>query len=207
MLHALRQGARPFESIDANAGGNGAAMRAHPCGVLADRAKVASVSAMQARLSHPHPGAVAAAQTVALIVHDAIFRTILPTGLPPEITDPTMRDAWIEAHRQVESGSDPLPPHLRDVNMAGWNTVSSAHAIALLYVDDLEKGIAAAAASGRDTDTIASITGAMLGALHGASAIPNRWLRGLQYREEIERVANDLADNSSRGPAGARIGG
>ena len=196
MLRALGQGARPFERIDANAGGNGAAMRAHPCGVFADRVMVASVSAVQAQLSHPHPGAVAAAETVALSVHDAIFHTTLRRELPPEISDPTMRRAWTEAHRHVEAGSDPLPSHLLDVDMAGWNTVSAAHAIALLFANDLEKGVAAAAASGGDTDTIGSITGAMLGALHGISAIPNQWLRGLRYRQEIECVANELADVS-----------
>lgn len=78
--------------------------------------------------------------------------------------------------------------------MAGWNTVAAAHAIAKLYLDDPEAGIGFAAASGRDTDTVASIAGAMLGAVHGRRAFAQRWIDGLHGRELIEqRVASLLA--------------
>ena len=61
-----------------------------------------------------------------------------------------------------------LPGHLRNVAMNAWATVSAAHAIALLYADDPASAIAAAAASGGDTDTIACIVGGIVGA-RGAS--------------------------------------
>jgi ADP-ribosyl-[dinitrogen reductase] hydrolase len=194
MLRAYDGGAQPFERIDADAGGNGAAMRAHPCGAFASRAVVAQIAALQARISHPHPGAVAAAQVVALVVHDGIFAGRLTNELPPEITDPHMIEAWDFAHRQLVRGAS-LPKHLRDVDMAGWNTVAAAHAIAQLYADDIETGIGIAAASGRDTDTVASIVGAMLGAVHGRRALPQRWIAGLAHLEEVQSAADALYAN------------
>jgi ADP-ribosylglycohydrolase len=99
--------------------------------------------------------------------------------------------AWQRAHSGLERG-ERLPRHLRDADMAGWNTVATAHAIAHLYADDLETAIGLAAGSGKDTDTVASMTGAMLGAVHGVTALPARWLRGLQQRTTIESAAEQL---------------
>jgi ADP-ribosylglycohydrolase len=97
IMRVAESGAGPFESLNPNAGGNGAAMRAHPCGAFPDREFVADLAAMQAKLSHPHPGAVAAAQVVALIVHDGLYTGRLTTELPAEITDPDMTQAWERA--------------------------------------------------------------------------------------------------------------
>jgi ADP-ribosylglycohydrolase len=189
MLRVGLAGAGPFESLDPNAGGNGAAMRAHPCGIFSDREAVAEVAALQARFSHPHRAAVASAQVVALVVHEALITGRLAADCPPEVRDSTMRRAWDEMHRGSERGAR-LPSQLVDVDMAGWNTVAAAHAIAALYEGDPEAGIGFAAASGKDTDTVASIVGAMLGAVHGRRALPQRWIDGLQGRDMIEqRVA------------------
>jgi ADP-ribosyl-[dinitrogen reductase] hydrolase len=191
MLRAAQAGAAPFEQISPQAGGNGAAMRAHPCGAFFDRAFVAEFAAMQARLSHPHPAAVAAAQAVALAVHEAMYDGRFPAEIPPEITDPTMLAAWEWAHAGLRR-STKLPAHLLDVDMAGWNTVAAAHAIAYLHVDEPAMAIGLAAASGEDTDTVASIVGGMLGALHGVRCLPERWLDGLEGRDLIERAAAAL---------------
>ncbi len=191
MLRAAESGAGPFERLDRNAGGNGAAMRAHVCGLFPDRAFVAKFAATQARLSHPHPAAVASAQTIALIAHDGFYTGKLTTELPAEITEPVMVAAWKAAHRDLRKG-ERLPAHLRDVDMAGWHTVSAAHAIAVLYTGDIETAIGIAAGSGRDTDTIASMVGAMLGAVHGAAALPKRWIDGLRGHEALEPWAERM---------------
>jgi ADP-ribosyl-[dinitrogen reductase] hydrolase len=185
MLRAAADGAGPFELISNSAGGNGAAMRAHVCGLYADRELVSNLAVMQARLSHGHPGAIAAAQAIALIAHEGFYHGRLVDFLPAEITDPTMIEAWDRAHQSAAYEPGDLPIHLRDVNMAGWNTVSAAHAIAQLYVGDPERAIGLAAGSGRDTDTVASMVGAMLGAVHGWKALPSRWVHRLDGRADL----------------------
>ncbi len=63
--------------------------------------------------------------------------------------------------------------------MSGWVTVATAHAITLIYADEPELAIGAAAASGGDTDTVACIVGALMGARHGVAALTTRWIEGL----------------------------
>src|SRR6202043_1769843 len=104
------------------------AMRAHPCGAFADRAFVAELAEMQARLSHPHPGAVASAQTVALVVHDSMYHGHFAAPVPSEIADQRMPAAWETAHAGGRHETH-RPRHLLDVDMAGWNAVAAAHAI------------------------------------------------------------------------------
>ena len=61
-----------------------------------------------------------------------------------------------------------------------------------------EEALIAAANGGGDTDSIASIVGALCGAATGAAWIPERWLCCLEDRKRLERVAGDLAELSGR---------
>ncbi len=193
-LRGLQRGTAPENNGHPNDGGNGAAMRAHPVGCLRDRDTVLRVAAMQAKVTHGHPAAVAAAQAVAVLVYDGIAGVPASDDLPAGIEDPSFATAWHNAHRDLVRG-ERLPAHLRNVAMSGWETVAAAHAIALLYDGDPERAIAAAAASGGDTDTVACITGAIAGARSGRSALPERWLAGLHApaAEACARAAAMLA--------------
>ncbi len=174
-LRRLHMGADAATNGHPDDGGNGAAMRAHPIGCLSNRDDVLDVASVQARVTH---AAIAAAQTVAACVFDAIDGRAPSDDLPAGIIDATLIAAWNEAHRGLKRGHR-LPVHLRNAAMSGWATVAAAHAIALLYADDPEAAIGAAAASGGDTDTVASIVGAFVGARSGRSALPERWIVGL----------------------------
>ena len=46
---------------------------------------------------------------------------------------------------------------------------------AIRRTSTLPDGLAAAVRAGDDTDTVAAIAGALLGARHGASAVPPEW--------------------------------
>ncbi len=99
-------------------GGNGAAMRAHPVGFLADRNDVLRVAAIQARVTHGHHAAVAAAQAVALLVHDALAGRPPSVDPPAGIGDTTFVTTWRGLHAGIAAGR-PLPPHLQNVAMLG----------------------------------------------------------------------------------------
>jgi ADP-ribosylglycohydrolase len=43
-----------------------------------------------------------------------------------------------------------------------------------------------------DSDSTGAITGNILGALHGTSVIPERWLAPMELRPAIDAVASDL---------------
>jgi poly(ADP-ribose) glycohydrolase ARH3 len=57
-----------------------------------------------------------------------------------------------------------------------------------------EEALITAASGGGDTDSIASIAGALCGASRGFDWIPKRWLRVLEGRERIENAARGLSE-------------
>jgi ADP-ribosylglycohydrolase len=75
-------------------------------------------------------------------------------------------------------------------------TVPAAFALMALADGDLRRGVEFAANLGRDTDTIASMTGALCGAIGGPEAIPDEWVTALGpgALSEAEDLAARLAD-------------
>lgn len=191
-LSRLQRGADPATCGHPEDGGNGAAMRVHPVGFLADRAAVLDVAAMQARVTHGHPAAVAAAAAVAVLVHDALRGAAPSLDVPAGITDAAFARSWRELHADLALSGLRLPGRLRNVAMSGWETVAAAHAIAACFPGDPVAAIGAAAASGGDTDTVATITGAIVGARYGIAALPQAWIDGLAARALVENVLQEV---------------
>lgn len=75
-------------------------------------------------------------------------------------------------------------------------TVPAAFALATLAGGDLRQGVEYAANFGRDTDTIASMTGALCGAIGGPDAIPEAWTTALgpSAVRDAETLAGRLAE-------------
>ena len=61
-------------------------------------------------------------------------------------------------------------------------TVPSALYILAKHGHDFEEALVRAVNDTRDNDTVAAIVGAVVGALHGRKAIPDRWIKGLLGR-------------------------
>jgi ADP-ribosylglycohydrolase len=77
-------------------------------------------------------------------------------------------------------------------------SVPSALYVLMAHAGNFEEAVVAAVNDTQDNDTIASIVGAILGALHGRKAVPGRWLEGITSavvappdtdREVIEKLA------------------
>ena len=62
----------------------------------------------------------------------------------------------------------------------------------MCWAHDPVTAFGVAAASGEDTDTVASITGAIVGARHGLAAFPKQWLDALVARPLVEEVLQRL---------------
>jgi ADP-ribosyl-[dinitrogen reductase] hydrolase len=63
-----------------------------------------------------------------------------------------------------------------------------------------EEGVRRVVALGGDTDTNATVAGALLGAAGGRAGLPSAWLARLAEAEAIEREAEALAELSDAGP-------
>ena len=72
-------------------------------------------------------------------------------------------------------------------------------------VSHLRRGLEAAVRGGNDTDTVAAIAGALLGAQYGESAVPEEWrliLHGWPGKHGEDLIAMALRMHSDYGPAG-----
>ena len=67
-----------------------------------------------------------------------------------------------------------------------------------LAVSPSEEAIVSAVNRGGDTDTVGAIAGAVAGARFGSDSLPERWLSGLNNREELEDLASALDAHPGR---------
>jgi ADP-ribosyl-[dinitrogen reductase] hydrolase len=96
---------------------------------------------------------------------------------------------WIAENAAPHASSAVTRPTL------GFAPASVAFAIhlALSNSGSYRDAVVAAINEGGDADTVAAIAGAISGALHGASAIPENWLKGLANRKQLKARAEALA--------------
>ena len=77
----------------------------------------------------------------------------------------------------------------------GWvaeETLAISLYCALRHQDDFSAGIIAAVNHSGDSDSTGAVTGNILGALLGYSAIPDKWKRDLELSEVILEIADDI---------------
>jgi ADP-ribosylglycohydrolase len=75
--------------------------------------------------------------------------------------------------------------------------------VAALYIafegEGFEASVLEAVNAGGDTDTVACMVGAIVGARTGKKGIPEKFLKGLEGKQEIEKLADGLHSlNSDR---------
>ncbi len=176
--------------MDANpeAAGNGALMRTAPVALTAldDRTEIARLAGSIASLTHAHPDSVAACVLWSLAIQEAIttaepdqvfdWEAAVRNGL--EHVSEDSRQRWDELITEAVTG----PPGLFNPN--GWVVTAFQAALSAIVntpepveqpSDHLRDALIAAVRIGYDTDTVAAIAGALLGARWGTGAIPDEW--------------------------------
>ncbi len=208
----------PWNTSGAEVGrsGNGAAMRASPIGLICfdEPQRLVRESELQGVITHKDPlaraGAVAVAMAVALNLvpgseapsHEAWCARIaqavghIDGAFASEIErlPQLLRFDALAASRIIARvGSAPLGP--RD-----WPGISPfvmpSVLMALFAVmrcdDDFRKCMEIALKAGGDTDTVAAMAGAILGAKVGCMGVPARLRRGVRDSEKISALADQL---------------
>lgn len=78
-----------------------------------------------------------------------------------------------------------------DYTGEGWiaeEALATALLCFLMYHDEPVRALGRAAATGGDSDSIAALAGAFLGARHGLEAFPADWPEQIEYRERLARA-------------------
>ena len=161
--------------IDPNGCGNGALMRVAPVALAnyGDRGAVRLAATRQAAITHPESSAQLCA-TFAAMVHDAVGR------------DPKQAQDYLTKYNK------PIAMRLRrDVVSSGHDVATYEAALwCVITSGSLEQAITTAVNLGDDADTVGSVTGALAGAVWGATEIPSRWLTPLAWGPQICAVAD-----------------
>jgi ADP-ribosylglycohydrolase len=110
--------------------------------------------------------------------------------------DGRFADSWdgIAPDLDYAKPAQDLPYSVINVQPNITELVPTAVGIFLIFRHSLADAIGIAALAGGKTDTVAAIVGALAGAYHGATAIPDRWMNGLADKERLEAVSLGLGD-------------
>jgi ADP-ribosylglycohydrolase len=79
--------------------------------------------------------------------------------------------------------------------LRGWEAheaIAAAVYIITRHPDDTVAGVLEAANTPGDSDSIATLVGALLGARHGIAALPHEWVTGVERSTELISLANTL---------------
>ncbi|MFZ2240697.1 MAG: ADP-ribosylglycohydrolase family protein [Gordonia amarae] len=154
--------------------GNGSLMRTAPVALpyLDDPEAVVEAARSISALTHFDPRAQEACVLWSLAIRRAIVDDVLDLRDGLRYLDDEAVAYWTERIDEAET-SDP-----KRFNPNGW-VVSAFQAAwsAIVHSDGFAATLDTAIRIGHDTDTVAAIAGALIGAKWGASAIPAKWRR------------------------------
>jgi ADP-ribosylglycohydrolase/fructose-1,6-bisphosphatase/inositol monophosphatase family enzyme len=149
---------------------NGSLMRVAPIGVWAagDPARAAATARIDSALTHPHPLCLEACAAFCAAIAAAVAG-----ASREEMVESALRHSTGPAREAIERNA--LPEDFQ--NRLGWVVTALQNAFYRLRSSaDVETSLIQTIACGGDTDTNAAIAGALLGALHGRTAFPSRWI-------------------------------
>jgi poly(ADP-ribose) glycohydrolase ARH3 len=181
--------------------GNGAAMRVTPVALFAcPRLPMAAWLARQtALITHAHPlgveGAVLQACAVTLLLqHPSGARLDVPRFvgmLRGQLHGSAYREKVDLVAELVYAGDDQGACRLGNGVLAEEAVPGALYAF-LRQPDSFANVVTYAIRHGGDTDTIASMAGALAGAYLGEHAIPDPWRENVEAADELRRLADEL---------------
>jgi ADP-ribosylglycohydrolase len=179
--NTVRAGLRGRPNTESQA--NGALMRVSPLGIFGANyplEQVAGWAREDAAITHPHPVCLDANAIYAAAIADAVRTGPSPAELYARIVGRAEEWKVCEPVMRTLVAAAKEPPRDYIGERQGWVLVAFGNALwQLLHAETLEEGIVDTVMRGGDTDTNAAIAGALLGAVYGREAIPERWIESV----------------------------
>lgn len=208
---AMTRSARQRQEQTGRTGSNGSLMRTAPVALahLHDPEALVEAAIKVSALTHADPDALDACALWCLGLRHAVLTGAFDLRSGVKHLQPSRRSVW---HERLDEAERAEP---RTFNPNGWVVAAlqaAWSAITHTPATDLDcshfvAALETAIRIGHDTDTVASIAGAMLGARWGMSAIPAEWRRILHgYPGLTGRDLEHLACLAARGGRPAKYG-
>ncbi|MGY0068035.1 ADP-ribosylglycohydrolase family protein [Streptomyces sp. QTS137] len=187
-----------------------AAARSAPFGLLVgwEPQLVAQLAVECAAQTHGHPTACLAAGAYAVIVHGLARGETLDTAVQRALAllaerpgHQPVSDALQHALGAVRQG---MPTPERVTRLSGAGAAEGLVAVAVycaLVGEDVRHGLCLAVNQDGPSAAAGALTGGLLGALYGETALPPAWLAELEGRPTLLELADDFAMEMTQGPA------
>lgn len=158
-----------------------------------------------AQITHAHPNAKAAAFATVRLLRSALMQGTLSEATVQSVIEAveerfdapdlvnSLKSALVEYKRDDLEWLDDAEMPLTDKGWRSPSTLGMALIATLKWGDNVALAIEKGARISGDSDAVASLTGMFLGAIHGASKLPNAWLSALPGKEDIRKKAHKLA--------------
>lgn len=181
----------------------GSAMRVAPIGLFyADLEEIESNAALSSIPTHNSKGAIAGAVAVAIAVRCALDGMDIPEIIKETSARASNHDTGLGKNIELSFEKKYAKPEEVFAEFGTsylvYETVPCAFYCFSRHFEEPEKAIIEAVNAGGDTDSIACITGALCGALHGIGSFPERWIKGLESKETIEHLAGMIFENQKK---------
>lgn len=193
---SLASGTAWYEAGGERAGGCGSVMRAYPFGLVfsddLDRAEAWSVA--HSKLTHRDPIALAASAAMAVGTARAL-RGDEPLTVLGEMVgvacrySPKTAEMMALALHEAETG---VEPEVTLNRLRGWAAHEAIAAVVYLFArhaDDPRAAILEGANTPGDSDSLATLAGALVGARTGIGALPSDWVRDVERSSELRALA------------------
>lgn len=183
------------------------ASRVYPVGCVPGTSdQIVSIAVDQAKLTHDDGRVLAAAAVLA----DSVSYFVAGNRIESEQEvrayvrrefdiatrlDERFAESWDDVAPDLDyiNPATDLPYSLVNIGDNVDELVPTAVGIFLIFRHNLEDAICSAAVAGGDTDTLATMVGALAGAYHGFKAIPERWMDKVSGKDRLEKAAAALS--------------
>ena len=205
-LAALRAMKSLGEPARNDSKGCGGVMRVAPVGLFAWRLRQQEtpqdafrLGTELAALTHGHPTGTLTGGVLAVLILALTDGASLPDALVVSkaiLRSEPGHEETLRAIELAETLATSGQPHEAAISQLGQGWIAEdALAISIycaLVARNFKHGVILAVNHDGDSDSTGSITGNLLGAMHGVRAIPAEWLEPLELREVIMSLAEDL---------------
>lgn len=169
--------------------GNGGLMRTSVVGLFPKAVKTCAENIC--KLTHYDPRCVGSCVIASELIHTLVYGKPRPRRFEM-INIAEEYDERIEEYID-RSETDDIND-LMDDDAMGYTLVTLSVALwAYWYAKSFEDGLLKVVNAGGDADTNAAVACAILGAKYGFSSIPQEYVGGLIYKEQLDEVVEELA--------------
>jgi ADP-ribosylglycohydrolase len=205
---AAFKAAKLFHEINGASAGIGALMRTSPIALAFLHSEIEMLNAAErfCRLTHYELDAVEACQIWTVAIRHAVLTGEIRIHRGISLLDDDRRELWTERIAVAEDSSPSDFPNNSWVVQGlqgAWSAIH--HALQEtngITQDTLRISLENAVRGGNDTDSVAAVSGGLIGAACGYDAIPEEWLRilhgyGLSHISELKELGLKLANHSA----------